>query len=43
MLDSGENCPLKITTGIFQCLKENADICAVTLGAYGDKISRPSY
>lgn len=39
LLDSGakELTPLKITTGIFQCLKENADICAVTLGAYGDK------
>ena len=39
LLDSGEKklTPLKITTGIFQCLKENADICAVTLGAYGDK------
>lgn len=29
--------PLKITTSIFKCLKENADICTVTLGAYGDK------
>lgn len=29
--------PLKITTGIFKCLKENADLCAVTLGKYGDK------
>ena len=29
--------PLKITTSIFQCLKENADICTVTLGPYGDK------
>ena len=29
--------PLKITTSIFQCLKENADICAVTLGPHGDK------
>ncbi|PWM39549.1 MAG: TetR/AcrR family transcriptional regulator [Clostridiales bacterium] len=29
--------PLKITTGIFQCLKENADLCTVTLGPYGDK------
>ena len=29
--------PLKITTGIFQCLKDNADICTVTLGPYGDK------
>lgn len=29
--------PVKITTGIFRCLKENADICTVTLGDYGDK------
>ena len=29
--------PLKITTQIFQCIKDNADICAVTLGPYGDK------
>lgn len=35
--DAEELTPLKITTGIFKCLKENADICAVTLGAYGDK------
>jgi hypothetical protein len=26
-----------VTTSIFQCLKENADICTVTLGPYGDK------
>lgn len=29
--------PLAITTGIFECLKENADLCIVTLGANGDK------
>ncbi len=29
--------PLKITTGIFDCIKENVDICIVTLGPYGDK------
>ena len=29
--------PVKITAGIFQCLKENADICTVTLGPFGDK------
>lgn len=29
--------PLKITTGIFNCIKENADLCIVTLGPYGDK------
>lgn len=26
-----------VITGIFQCLKENADICAITLGPYGDQ------
>mgnify|MGYP003282145508 FL=1 len=35
--DSSQVTPLKITTEIFQCLKENADLCAVTLGKYGDK------
>ncbi|MDL2253809.1 TetR/AcrR family transcriptional regulator [Ruminococcaceae bacterium OttesenSCG-928-I18] len=29
--------PLEITTGIFQILKDNADICTVTLGPFGDK------
>ena len=29
--------PVQITTGVFQCLKDNADICTVTLGDYGDK------
>ena len=33
----GDLTPLKVTTSIFQCLKENADICTVTLGPYGDK------
>ncbi|WP_138262717.1 TetR/AcrR family transcriptional regulator [[Clostridium] hylemonae] len=39
LLDSGEKelTPLNITTGVFQCLKDNADICTVTLGPYGDK------
>lgn len=35
--DAADLTPLKITTGIFRCLKENADLCAVTLGKYGDK------
>lgn len=35
--DTSDLTPLKITTGIFRCLKENADLCAVTLGKYGDK------
>lgn len=29
--------PAKISAGIFQCLKDNADLCIVTLGPYGDK------
>ena len=29
--------PLQITTGIYRCLQENADVCAVTLGEFGDK------
>lgn len=33
----GDLTPLKVTTSIFQCLKDNADICTVTLGPYGDK------
>lgn len=28
---------LRITTEIFRCLRDNADICTVTLGPYGDK------
>lgn len=36
-LDSGQFSPVNITTGIFQCLKDNSDLCTVTLGAYGDK------
>ncbi len=29
--------PVEISTEIFQCLKDNSDICTVTLGDYGDK------
>lgn len=29
--------PVELSTQIFQCLKDNADICVVTLGNYGDK------
>lgn len=29
--------PVEITTEIFQCLKDNADLCTVTLGEHGDK------
>ena len=35
--DEKEVTPAKITAGIFECLKENADLCTVTLGPYGDK------
>lgn len=35
--DDADLTPLKITTGIFNCLKDNADLCVVTLGPYGDK------
>ena len=28
---------IKITAGIFNCIKDNADLCIVTLGPYGDK------
>ena len=33
----GELTPVEITTGIFECLKKNSDLCVVTLGEYGDK------
>ena len=36
-VENRELTPLKITTEIFRCLKENADLCTVTLGDYGDK------
>ena len=29
--------PGALSTGIFQCLKDNSDLCTVTLGDYGDK------
>lgn len=35
--DSEQVTSLQITTGIFQCLKANADLCTVTLGPNGDK------
>lgn len=36
--DTKDLTALKITTGIFQCLKDNEDLCTVTLGEYGDKV-----
>lgn len=35
--DVSELTPLRITTEVFRCLKENSDLCTVTLGNYGDK------
>lgn len=29
--------PVTISTGIFQCLRDNSDLCTVTLGDYGNK------
>lgn len=39
LLDGDEKnlTPLKITADVFACLKDNTDICAMTLGPYGDK------
>ena len=37
LLEPVDPTPINITTGIFQCIKENADICAITLGPFGDK------
>ena len=35
--DAEARTPLRIAEAVFRCLKENADLCAVTLGEYGDK------
>ena len=35
--DGGDVSSLRISTELFQCLKDNADICTVTLGDFGDK------
>ena len=29
--------PAVVTAGVFQCLKDNSDLCVVTLGPHGDK------
>lgn len=34
---NGQLTQLQITTEIFRCLKDNSDLCAVTLGEFGDK------
>lgn len=36
-LDEEKFNPVEISTEIFQCLKDNSDLCTVTLGDYGDK------
>ena len=35
--DGGDVSSLRISTELFQCLKDNADLCIVTLGDFGDK------
>ena len=35
--DRGDVSSLRISTELFQCLKDNADLCTVTLGDFGDK------
>ena len=34
---SGELSPLQITTGIYQCLRDNADVYTIALGEHGDR------
>lgn len=36
-LESGSLTTVQVTAAVFQCLKDNADLCTVTLGDYGDK------
>ena len=36
-MDSQSVTPVEITTGIFKWLKDNYDMCIVTLGEYGDR------
>ena len=36
-MEAADHTHLRITTEIFRCLRDNADICTVTLGPYGDK------
>ena len=35
--EGGDVSSLRISTELFQCLKDNADLCTVTLGDFGDK------
>lgn len=36
-LDATAPEPVAVTTEVFQCLKDNSDLCTVTLSDYGDK------
>lgn len=36
-LDTTAPEPVAVTTEVFQCLKDNSDLCTVTLSDYGDK------
>lgn len=35
--DSGQVTPARITTELFQCLRDNSDLCTITLGPHGNK------
>lgn len=35
--DDPQASPVRVTTELFQCVKDNSDLCAVTLGDHGDK------
>lgn len=37
LMDKDQLTPVRVTTAVFQCLKDNSDLCTVTLGDYGDK------
>ena len=36
-IDKEQLTPLRITAEVFQCLKDNSDLCTVTLSDHGDK------
>ena len=36
-VDKEQLTPVRITAEVFQCLKDNSDLCTVTLSDYGDK------
>ena len=35
--DPSSLAPVKVTSALFRCVQENADLCTVTLGDFGDK------